>query len=142
MARRPDSVMAAKRAELLPLLAKGLTRQTAAKRIGVDINTLTAWSRIPEYSEAMRDAELAPMAVAEEVIQEAITVSRDWRAALAYLERRLKAEWAKQPESTTTVNVLNYHERAEEAAERLTPERIIALVDAADRGKLDRPAGD
>lgn len=36
----------------------------------------------------------------------------------------------------TTVNVLNYVDRAGEAAERLTPERIIALVDAADRGEV------
>jgi len=135
MPRRSVAIMDAKREALLKHLADGHTRRVAAHFAGIHENTVRDWETgDPEYRERLHEAELAGLGLAETSFLSGVRT--DPKLALAYLERRDRQNWARQSESNTTVNVLNYVDRAGEAAERLTPERIIALVDAADRGEV------
>ena len=95
MPRRSDPVMDMKREKLLQALAQGHTRTTAAFLAGISIDTIKDWERRgDEYSDRIREAEVAACSIAEASI--AAAMQDDWRAALAYLERRSRTEWGKQ----------------------------------------------
>lgn len=95
MPKRTAAVMDVKREKLLQALAQGHTRKTAAFLAGIHEDTVKDWEREgSDYSGRIREAEVAACSIAEASI--AAAMQDDWRAALAYLERRSRTEWGKQ----------------------------------------------
>lgn len=130
MVRIPLAVRDEKRQRLLQFLAQGHTRRTAAMLTQIDEDTVRRWELADaEYAEKIRAAEIAACAVAEASIHAA--VQDDWRAALAYLERRDPEQWAKRNrvEHSGTVTHAHYVERAREATQLFTPDQIVAFVE-------------
>lgn len=83
------------REKLLQALAQGHTRKTAAFIAGIHENTVRRWeTEDSDYGDKIREAEVAACSIAEASI--AAAMQDDWRAALAYLERRSRTEWGKQ----------------------------------------------
>lgn len=95
MARRPITVMEDNRERLLQHLARGLTRRAAAAMVGIDEHTVRRWETSDDqYAQRIHAAEALACAVMEERLHAAS--QDDWRAALAYLERRDRAQWGRQ----------------------------------------------
>ena len=80
-----------KQAAALQAIAKGHTITAAARIAGVDRQTIYNWMQDSTFSTAVRDAEDSAAALHEAVVLE----SDDWRARMAVLERRRRADWAK-----------------------------------------------
>lgn len=95
MANRPKTVMAQAREDILPYLAKGMTRRAASAMVGIDEHTIRDWERTdPQYAQRIHAAESLARAVMEERVFAAS--QDDWRAAAWYLERRDRENWGKQ----------------------------------------------
>lgn len=74
-------------------ISNGNTLKAAAVAEGVTERTFHRWKKEkPEFQEMVNQA----VAVSEARLVQKITQSEDWRAALAILERRFPASWAKR----------------------------------------------
>jgi hypothetical protein len=80
-----------KQEKLLSALRGGNTRRAACAYAGVHWDSLYEWLKDPTFSDAVDEAEAAPeVTCASSVITSA---KKDWRAAIAWLERRRHADW-------------------------------------------------
>jgi len=87
--------MEQKRAEVLEHLAIGHTRRASAHLAGVDEHTIRNWEMSDsQYSQRLREAEAKAAAKFEKTVIDA--GASDPKIALAYLERRARADWGKQ----------------------------------------------
>ncbi len=94
MARRPGNVMDSRREALLKALAEGHTRKAAAHIAGIHQDTVRDWeTEGTDFSDRIREAELAGVALAERTLVKAMT--DDPKYALAYLERRSRSDWGR-----------------------------------------------
>lgn len=101
---RPTKLTPAVEAAILQALRDGNTRTASAESNGVDRVQLWRWmTRFATFRNAVMQAE------AQAEVRSTITLrqaaEKDWRAALAWLERRRSADWAKHDrlEIITTV---------------------------------------
>lgn len=91
---RPTKLTAATEAAILTALRGGLTRTAAAESNGVDRTQMWRWmARFATFRNAVMVAE------AQAEVRATITLRQagetDWKAALAWLERRRSADWGK-----------------------------------------------
>jgi hypothetical protein len=91
---RPSKLTPAVEAAILTALRGGLTRTAAAESNGVDRTQLWRWmARFATFRNAIMQAE------AQAEVRATITLRQagetDWKAALAWLERRRHADWGK-----------------------------------------------
>jgi hypothetical protein len=91
---RPSKLTAATQAAILTALRGGMTRTAAAESNGVDRTQLWRWmARFATFRNAIMQAE------AQAEVRATITLRQagetDWKAALAWLERRRHADWGK-----------------------------------------------
>lgn len=92
---RPTKLTAAREAAILNALRAGSTRTAAAEANDIPRETLSRWIA---HNVTFRHAVLAAEADAE--LRMLVTVrqaaEKDWKAALAWLERRRPDDWARQ----------------------------------------------
>jgi len=91
---RPTKLTAATEKAILDALRAGITRTAAAESNGVDRTQLWRWmARFATFRNAVMQAE------AQAEVRATITLRQagesDWRAALAWLEKRRRDEWGK-----------------------------------------------
>ena len=90
---------------LCDVLRIGGTRRAACARVSLDVSTFYLWmERFPAFSGAVEQAEadaelryLAPVARAAN--------EGDWRAGIAWLERRRPLDWAQRPQMEAQVTL-------------------------------------
>lgn len=92
---RPSKYTPEREALVVEALEAGTSRKGAAEYAGVNEGTLIAWmKRFPGFSSAVMRAEAAVEIRASRSLQVAFD-SGDWRAGLAWLERRRHQQWGK-----------------------------------------------
>ncbi|MBV9328469.1 MAG: helix-turn-helix domain-containing protein [Chloroflexi bacterium] len=80
-------------AEVLRYLQSGMTRRAACGLAGIDRSTLTRW--IEHSNTVLRQVQSAEAAAEGRATALLVRAANDdWRAALAWLERRRPQEWA------------------------------------------------
>jgi hypothetical protein len=134
--RRGKSNMTAEQERtFLQLLQLGLYQAQAARKIGVAKSTITMRkSRFPDFAAAVEAAEAGlEMGLVAHVVKAA---PKDWRAALAMLERRFPERWAR-PEIRAQLTAVNVD--TNELARAITAG--LALV-AARHAAWDEPDQD
>jgi protein-disulfide isomerase-like protein with CxxC motif len=124
---RPSKLTPQVETSILAALRAGNTRAAASESVGIDRITLYRWI---ERDATFRNAVIQAEAQAE--VRAVITIRQaydtgDWRAALAWLERRRHEDWGKRDriEIVNTVRQLA-------AAEGLTEEETAAAVAEAE----------
>jgi hypothetical protein len=92
---RPSKYTPARLAMIMAALEAGMSRKGAAEYAGLDESTLANWMRrFPGFSGAVKQAEAAVELRASSSLQTAFT-DGDWRAGLAWLERRRRDDWGR-----------------------------------------------
>jgi hypothetical protein len=92
---RPSKYTPARVAVIMAALEAGMSRKGAAEYAGLDESTLANWMRrIPGFSGAVKQAEAAVELRAATSIQAAFA-DGDWRAGMAWLERRRRDDWGR-----------------------------------------------
>jgi hypothetical protein len=91
---RPTKLTATTQTAILTALRGGMTRTAAAESNGVARETMSRWmARFVTFRHAVMQAE------AQAEVRATITLRQagetDWKAALAWLERRRHADWGK-----------------------------------------------
>lgn len=124
---RPSKYTPDRVARIVEALEGGNTRRAAATAAGIDQGTLENWmTRFSGFSSAVRVAE------AEAELAHVATIKRaaddgDWRAALAWLERRRHEDWGRQDR----LEIINsVREKAIRAG--LPDDEVAAIVAGAD----------
>jgi hypothetical protein len=135
---RPSKYTPARVAMILAALEAGMSRKGAAEYAGLDESTLANWDRrFPGFSGALKQAEAAVELRAASSIQQAF-VDGDWRAGLAWLERRRHDDWGRRDRLDLVATVrmlarehgLSTEEEREAVAEA---ERVMREAARADR---------
>jgi transposase len=92
---RPTKYTPARVAMIVAALESGMSRKGAAEYAGLDESTMANWMRrFPGFSGAVKQAEAAVELRAATSMQTAFT-DGDWRAGLAWLERRRRDDWGR-----------------------------------------------
>lgn len=92
---RPSKRNAATEQAILDMLRDGMTRTAAAEANGLPRETLSRWiSRFVTFRHAVLQAEAQAEVRATTTVRQA--AEKDWKAALAWLERRRPDDWARQ----------------------------------------------
>jgi hypothetical protein len=113
---------------LLGALQKGNTRTTACGLAAIGHSTFAEWlNKFPEFREAVEHAEGLAKATAMRAITAAIT-GGDWRAALAWYERRFPAEMGQHAQLDVTIR-----QRAEQIAKELGGVSAAEIIAEAER---------
>jgi hypothetical protein len=91
---RPTKLTPQVEAAIMQALRGGMTRTAAAESNGIPRETMSRWmARFVTFRHAVATAE------AQAEVRATITLRQagetDWRAALAWLERRRSADWGK-----------------------------------------------
>jgi hypothetical protein len=93
---RPSKYTPAVVARVIEALTAGTSRKGAAEYAGIDQGTLENWMhRYSDFSGAVKQAESQVEVRASLAIRQAFTAG-DWRAALAWLERRRHEDWGRK----------------------------------------------
>jgi hypothetical protein len=93
---RPTKYTTERVAKIVEALQGGNTRAAASAFGGVDQATFDRWMlRYAHFAEAVREAEAQAELAHVATIKHA-SDSGDWRAALAWLERRRNRDWGKR----------------------------------------------
>jgi transposase-like protein len=125
---RPTKYTPERVARIVEALEGGNTRRAAAMAAGIDEGTLERWvRRYAGFAGAGREAEAQAEVAHVSTIKQA-SDSGDWRAALAWLERRRNEDWGRRDK----VEIVNsVRELARQAG--ATPEEEAAAVAEAER---------
>lgn len=92
---RPTKLTPQLEALILDALRRGNTRAAAAESVGIDRTQLWRWmQRFAPFRNAITRAEAEAEVKAVGAIHDAYDAG-DWKASLAWLERRRHAEWGK-----------------------------------------------
>jgi hypothetical protein len=98
---RPEKLTDEVRRRLVEAVRAGCPREVAAKYAGISRSTLHRWlspsnkeERFRELQEELKQAEAEAEFYAIATLRRAM--ADDWRAALAYLERRHPARWGRR----------------------------------------------
>ena len=92
---RPTKLTAATEKAILDALRAGVTRTAAAESNGVDRTQLWRWmARFATFRNAVLQAEARAEVRATITLRQA--GESDWRAALAWLERRRHEDWGRR----------------------------------------------
>ena len=92
---RPTKLTPDRRARLLSALRGGNTRRASCQYAGIGESTLADWlKRNRELRLAVEEAETEVEIRCAALLQKASL--KDWRAALAWLERRRPADWSRR----------------------------------------------
>jgi hypothetical protein len=125
---RPTKLTDEVREKLLEATRAGCTLKDAAAYAGVSVDSFSRYrARDPELAAALEQAE-GTAAVGYSLVLWKAAESGDWRAALAWLERRRPAQWALR-------HLLEHTVKEEERddglagwdADRLTTEQLLQL---------------
>lgn len=109
---------------ILQLLKAGSFRSPAARAAGVDLETLLAW--MVDYPEFARDVERAEAeAEAYHVANLRDKARKDWRASLAWLERKHADRWGKSETVNVNFAALTDEQLEAIAAGDLDPREIV-----------------
>jgi len=115
---------------ILASLAVGNTRTDSALAAGISRDTFHEWMKShPTFPDQVERAEA--QARQRAVGQLAKAGSRDWRAALAFLERRDRDNWSRHEQVDMTIDVAKEIKRiaaeagVDEAAVRAEIDRIL-----------------
>ena len=93
---RPSKYTPERVAMILAALEAGVSRKGAAEYAGLDESTLGRWmARFPGFAGAVKQAEAGVELRAATSLQTAFT-DGDWRAGLAWLERRRPSDWGRR----------------------------------------------
>jgi len=96
---RPTKYNEERSSRILKALREGNTRRASSLSAGVDPETVNCWmARYPSFSAKVAESEAAAESERVAVLAKAGNAG-DWRAALAWLERRRPDDWAKRDES-------------------------------------------
>jgi hypothetical protein len=80
--------------KIVAALKKGATRTAAAAKAGLSLATLSRWCEADaEFAESIAIAEGCAEASVSEVLFDAATKGREWRAGESWLKRRRRHEW-------------------------------------------------
>jgi hypothetical protein len=91
---RPTKLTPAREAAILTSLRAGMTRTAAAESNGVERTQLYRWmARFAPFRNAVMEAEAAAEVRATITLRQA--GETDWKAALAWLERRRRDDWGR-----------------------------------------------
>jgi len=80
--------------KILQFLRAGNTRKTASIASGISEDTFARWLKETDFADQVKQAE--EMATARNVGLIMQAAAKDWRAALAWLERRRPADWKER----------------------------------------------
>lgn len=128
---RPSKYTPERVARIVEALAGGNTRGAASAAGGIDQATFDRWMhRFAHFAEAVREAEATAELGYVATIKQAADAG-DWRAALAWLERRRHEDWGRRDkvEIVNSVRELARQMGAspeEEAAAVAEAERVLA----------------
>lgn len=137
MAGRKTKLTPEVQAKVVRAIKAGNYAEVAARHAGIDIATYMRWKVKGEegrepyraFREAIHDAEAYAQQRAVGVISRAM--SKDWKAAAWYLERKFTAQWSKYerhvltgkdggPIQTSDITEADLDQRIAEAQARLT----------------------
>lgn len=129
---RPSKYTPATEALVVEALTAGASRRAAAEYAGLDEGTLGRWMRrYAGFAGAVRTAESRVEVRAALVIRQAFE-GGDWRAAVAWLERRRPDDWAKtdRVEIISSVRDLARREGWDAAEEALAVAEVERMLRA------------
>jgi transposase len=93
---RPSKYTPEMEKKIVEALTAGVSRKTAAEYAGIDEKTVINWmKRYSSFSSAVIAAETKVEVSATISLRQA-WASGDWRAALAWLERRRHEDWGRK----------------------------------------------
>lgn len=125
---RPTKLTTQVRERILAALRAGSTRTAAAESAGIHRSQLARWmERFASFRDAVMQAEAEVEVGAATAIHQAFEAG-DWRAALAWLERRRNQEWGRQDRLEVISSVREMAQRA-----GLPDEEVDAIVADAER---------
>lgn len=84
--------------EICEHLRTGMTRVDTCILSDIHYDTFTEWMKKPEFSEAIKKAEISNKQRSAVIIQQA--AKKSWQAAAWWLERKYKDEYATRNELT------------------------------------------
>lgn len=128
---RPTKRTPAVEAAILQALRAGVTRTAAAESNGIPRETLSRWmARNITFRHAVLSAESAAEVRMTITLRQA--GETDWKAALAWLERRRPDDWARQDriEIISSVHQLARREGWDAAEEALAVEEVERMLRA------------
>lgn len=119
----PSKYTPERSARVLQAIRGGSTNRDAAAYGGVDEDTLIRWrKRYAEFADAFTRAESeCAVSMTAHLVKAA---ALDWRAALAWLERRRRDEWGKVDKIE-----VDFRQQAEAVAEALAAEGVTVTPD-------------
>jgi len=138
---RPTKLTPEVQERLLLAISAGNTREAAAIYAGIGERTLYRWiakgengkrnGKFRQLWQALREAENAVEIECVAIIRRAM--SKDWRAATWWLERRKHGAWGRKASLDVTI-----HREAERLAKKtgLSVEEIIAEAERIVRGEV------
>ena len=118
-------------------IADGLNDAFVCDLVGIDVQTLIDWRKIPQFSHAIKSAEAARLQIRLRRIESG---GDGWQGTAWFVERKYPREWSR-PELQVAMNVehsgvIDHAVRMIPQAELLEMMRIAARVDAEIEGQI------